>query len=327
MHPVLVAAVAGSAVRPAVIIPGGGWAYGANGTYQPLAATSGVPAGTSLTTHTGGYTITTSGTSISGMNVTGGIDIKTSNVTVSSSRVRGQSPNASGACVDMRWTGCVNALLQDCEVAPDVPQTYLNCVMGHDYTAQRCNVHAGTDGFRASTNNNNGGNIGTVTNVHLLGCYSHGNAGWVSDPAQGNGPSHSDPLQYEGGNNSTVIGNNFDGRIDPTLGNGTATASTWNGGQHSIPGSLDVSQCNQWNRNTTPSITSGIILNNNWFDYAYIAINMGSLGAGNHIDSIQNNLFGHHTASGVQINLVGTTVGTLSGNAFVDGVGSIVTHA
>lgn len=320
MLPILVASVAGSAVIPQVIVPGG-WIYGANGTYQPLAATSGVPAGTVLTTHTGNYVIATPGTTITAMDIHGGIDVKAANFTLASSRVRQDS--GAGSCIDARWTGCVNATFSDCEPVPDTPTTSLNSVMGHDYTAQRCNAHGGTDGFRSSTNNRDGGNIGTKANVFLLGNYVHGLAGWASDPAQGGGPSHNDPWQHEGGGNATAIGNNFDGRVDPTIADG----ANWNTvGNHPGDG-LDVGQCNQFNKNTTTSITTGVVINNNWYDYAYIALNFGGLGAGNHIDSIQNNLFGHHTASGVHINLVGTTVGTLAGNAFADGVGSITVHS
>lgn len=311
----------------------GGWIYGANGTYKPSAATSGVPAGTVLTTHTGSYTITTPGTTITAMNITGGVDIKAANVTISASKGVGPSAGSGGSSVvDCRWTGCINALVTDCELAPAVPATSFNSAMGHDVTWQRCNMHAGTDGVRSSTNNHDGGNIGSNANVFLLGNYIHGLAGWVNDPAApvNSGPephaSHNDPWQPEGGNHATAIGNFFDGRIDPTLGHGTATAATWNGGNHFISGVLNTNSCNQFNTNTTATVTTGLVVNNNWFDYGYIALN-AALGAGNHFDSIQNNLFGHHTTSGVHINLVGTTVGTLAGNAFEDHVGTITVHS
>lgn len=311
----------------AVAISGasGGWIYGANGTYQPLTATSGVPAGTALTPHTGSFTITTPGTSISSLIISGGIDIRAANVTISKCIETGAASKGS-AVVDCRWTGCVNALVTDCEIAATTYATSFNSAMGHDVTWQRCNIHKGTDGVRSATNNNDGASQASHNaNVFLLGNYVHGLAGWNNDPSQGNKASHNDPWQWEGGNNHVAIGNNFDGRIDPALGGGTATAANWNGGNHTSAGSLATNSGCQADTNTTSNITTGVVINNNWFDYGYIAIN-AALGAGNHIDSIQNNLFGHHTTSGVHINLVGTTVGVLAGNAMVDGVGSPVIH-
>ncbi|MGA8330450.1 MAG: hypothetical protein WB777_14275 [Mycobacterium sp.] len=306
----------------------GGWIYGANGTYQPLAATSGVPASAALTPHTGSFTVTTAGTTISNLIISGGIDIKAANVTFSSCLITGAASKGT-AVVDCRWTGCVNALVTDCEIAATTFATSLNACMGHDVTWQRCNIHKGTDGVRSATNNNDGASQASHNaNVNLLGNYIHGLAGWVSDPSQGGGPSHNDPWQPEGGNYNVAIGNNFDGRIDPTLGNGTATASNWNGGNHPSAGALNTNSCIQWDVNTTTTITTGCVMNNNWFDYGYIAINGAfANGSANHFDSIQNNQYGHHTTSGVQINLVGTTVGTLAGNRFADNVGSITVHS
>lgn len=324
MRPGMVASILAASILPHVTPATGGWIYGPNGSYQPLAATSGIPAGTTLTPHTGSYVITTPGTVVTAMDITGGIDIKTANVTISASRGR-QATSTGNAVVDCRWTGCVNALVTDSELAPVTPAVALNTAMGHDVTWQRCNMHAGTDGIRSSTNNLDGGNIGSTANVFILGSYVHGLAGWLHDPGQGNNPDHGDPWQPEGGNGQVAIGNNFDGRIDPTLGGGTANASNWNGGNHPLTGSLATNSCIQGDTNTTKTITTGVIINNNWFDYGYIAINF-ALGSPNHIDSIQNNLFGHHTTSGVHINLVGTTVGTLAGNAMIDGVGSPVIH-
>lgn len=302
---------------------GDGWIHGANGTYQPLAATSGVPSGTSLTTHSGSYTITTNGTLITAMNVTGGIDIKAANVTISSCLVTGTTSHGN-ACVDARWTTCVNALVQDSELAPAIPATSLNSAMGHDVTWARNNIHAGTDGIRSSTNNLDGGNIGTAANVYLLGNYIHDLAGWNSDPSQGGGASHNDPWQPEGGNFNVAIGNNFQGFIANTLGHGTATWANWNGGNHPITGSTTTNSCIQFNHNTA-SQTTGCVVNNNWFAGAYICINV-SLGAGQQVDSISNNIFQHATTTGnLQINLTGTANPTRVSNVFDNG-GAVTVH-
>ncbi|HEY3923107.1 MAG TPA: hypothetical protein VGL75_00935 [Acidothermaceae bacterium] len=302
----------------------GGWIYGANGTYKPGATTSGVPSGTTLTTHTGSYAVTTSGTFISAMHVTGGIDIETSNVIVSQCLVNGHAAN--GDCVvDCRHSGCVNALVEDCEIQPLIITTSTNSAMGHDVTWQRCKVHGGTDGIRSATNNLSGGvQANGRANAYLLGNYVYGLAGWLVDPSHGNGPSHCDPWQPEGGNYNVAIGNNFQGFIDSTLGQGTATSANWNGGNHVIVGSTTTNSCIQFNTNTAKQ-TTGCVVNNNWMNGGYIAINV-SLGAGNQVDSISNNLFGHGTTGNLQINLLSTANPTRTGNAFDDGVGTIAVH-
>lgn len=296
-----------------------GWIYGANGTYQPGATTSGVPTGTTLTSHTTGFVVTTAGTLISSMNVSGiGIDIKAANVTVSKSLVTGLAGSAD-CVVDCRWPGCVNALVEDCELAPAVLHTYTNCVMGHDVTWQRCNIHGGTDGVRSATNNLGGAGVQANgrANAYLLGNYVHGLAGWLSDPSQ-SGASHNDPWQPEGGNYNVAIGNFFDGHIDGTLGQGTATTSNWNGGNHPIPGSTATNSCIQFNHNTATQ-TTGCTVNNNWLSGGYIAINV-SLGAGQQVDSISNNIFIHGTTtSNVEIILSGTAVPSRTNNVFDTG--------
>lgn len=301
----------------------GGWIYGANGTYKPGATTSGVPSGTTLTAHTTGYVVTTAGTHISAMNVSGiGIDIKAANVIVSSSLVTGLAGSAD-CVVDCRHVGCVNALVEDCELAPAVLHTYTNAVMGHDITWQRCNIHGGTDGVRSSTYNLDGADQANGrSNSYLLGNWIHGLAGWLDDPSQGGGASHSDTWQPEGGNYNVAIGNFFDGHIDGTLGQGTATTSNWNGGNHPIPGSTATNSCIQFNHNTAVQ-TTGCTVNNNWLSGGYIAINV-TLGAGQQVDSISNNIFIHGTTtSNVEIILSGTAVPSRTNNVFDNG-GAVV---
>ena len=316
-----------SAASNAVIPVGstGGWIYGLNTTYKPVATTSGVPSGTVLVTHTGSYSISTSGTFITGMDITGGVGVQASNFTLASSRVRGQATTAgASSCVEMRYTQVVNALIEDCEIAPDLVAVFLNCVMGHDYTLQRCNLHAGTDTIRSSQSNLNGAS-NAATNVAVLGCYIWGLAGWLNDPSQGNGPSHSDGHQDEGGNNVLVKGNNFQCFIDGTLGNGSATTANWNGGNHPVAGSTATNSCMQLNHNTGAT-TSGFVVTQNWMNGGYIAIN-SNLSATDKLDAITSNLFGHGTTSGVQINITTPlTITAKTGNRFEDNIGTIRTN-
>jgi hypothetical protein len=146
-------------------------------------------------------------------------------------------------------------------------------------------------------------------------------AGWLSDPDQGNTPTHNDCIQPQGGNNLQVIGNNLQGFVSPTAGDGASWSGNVRFSNPSYGGGLQTNSCMQFNDNTA-SVTSGLMINNNWADGGYISFNI-SIGSG-HIDQMNNNQFGRNqgaqgsggdTTHTIDMKST-TTVGSITGNVY-----------
>jgi len=182
---------------------------------KPSSATTGVPAGTSLTRHNGDIVVTTPGTILDALDIYGFVKIRAANVTVKRCRVRGSGPGTNNTgLVDCNNANVRNALIQDCLLVPDHPSVWMDGVIGKEYTARRCNVYNTVDGFGAY----NASNRSAPTNVTIDGCYIHDLSYFSKDPNHGNGPTHNDAIQIQGGANIKILGNNIQTFMSTTAG-------------------------------------------------------------------------------------------------------------
>jgi hypothetical protein len=172
---------------------------------QPGPGNTGVPAGTALTVYNGDLTITTAGATYSGLDIHGYVVVKAPNVTIKNSIIRGGTGSIGNGIVNDGAAG-TNFLLEDSEVVPQYPVVGLDDIKGWNYTALRDNIHGSVDGLKMYGDN------ATVEDswIHDLVTYAH-------DPAQNNGPSHSDGVQILSGNNLKVIGNTIVGQTNSTI--------------------------------------------------------------------------------------------------------------
>jgi hypothetical protein len=218
---------------------------------QPGPGNTGVPAGTALTVYNGDLTITTAGATYSGLDIHGYVVVKAPNVTIKNSIIRGGTGSIGNGIVNDGAAG-TNFLLEDSEVVPQYPVVGLDDIKGWNYTALRDNIHGSVDGLKMYGDN------ATVEDswIHDLVTYAH-------DPAQNNGPSHSDGVQILSGNNLKIIGNTIEG------GNNTAVMITQNHGTTS-----NVAIENNWVSNGACTVNilpvplvslSGITVDNNIF--------------------------------------------------------------
>jgi hypothetical protein len=168
---------------------------------QPGPDNTGVPAGTTLTVYNGNLTITTAGATYSGLDIHGYLRVEAPNVTVKDSIIRGGSGSIGNGIVNDTTASATNFLLEDSEVVPQYPVVGLDDIKGFNYTALRDNIHGSVDGLKMYGNN------ATLEDswVHDLVTYAH-------DPAQNNGPSHSDGVQILSGSNLRIIGNTISGQ-------------------------------------------------------------------------------------------------------------------
>ena len=284
------------------------------GTTKPDATNTGVPAGTTLTLHSGDWTISTPNTVIDGYDITGMVTISAANVTIRNCLIRGRN-------VGFVYYGLVNCrphytgtLIERCTIRADYPRYWLNGIDGGNFTSHRNDISGCID-----PHNTNLGNI-TVTGNYCHDFYFANDDGdqATSDPRYW---SHNDGVQFRGGGVggfSTVRGNNFYWYPD-TASPIDHTAILATGARNDIASNLaDYSSSSYYRKTflsdnpTTPSGRylwgSGITISpdagpvtdlsitENWFEGGGACVQIGNgssnLGVNNNIGTIANNRFG-----------------------------------
>lgn len=106
----------------------------------------------------------------------------------------------------------VNAILEDCELAPEHPNHRTNCVNGHNFTLRRVNAHHGVDIV---------GGIGQLSrdylNITVEGSWLHTMVMFNTE-LQSDGLTHNDLIQWHGLINLWLLGSRFEAYVDPDIG-------------------------------------------------------------------------------------------------------------
>jgi hypothetical protein len=299
-----------------------GVVLGPPGSYKPDDTNTGYAyTGASLTPVTNNYTITTDNTTLDSLDITGWVVVKAANVTIRRCRVRGGAAKTyNTGLIDCNDAAASNVLIEDCLLVPDTPSLWYDGIIGHDYTAQRNNIYHTVDGCGAYNSNATG-----PINVNIYANFIHDLSGYLDDPNHSNGPTHNDCIQHQGGNDVQIIGNNLLGFVSPTVADGANWSGNTQFSNPSYGNGLQTNSAIQLNENTD-SITSGLIINSNWADGAYITFNLPVGPPAAHIDQIMNNQFGRNqgaqgsggdTTHTLDLRST-TTYGTISGNVYED---------
>jgi hypothetical protein len=256
----------------------------------------------SLTPYSGDITLTTPNQTISGLQISGRIINKTYGCVIQSCYIMG---NASGtystdtALVDCNSSTSGTLVVQDCLLQPQAYSYYLDGIIGHDYTIQRCEILNTCDGCGGySTFSQN-------SNCYIYANYIHDLSGFLNDPEQKNngvapGPSHNDCCQMQGNSNWAIVGNTMYGYVSQTVADGpnwnTGTSNSATGGGRQFGPNFQCNSAIQTNENSAVgyAILSGVTISNNW---AYggqetFNISAGNTNASGVIDAITNNQFG-----------------------------------
>jgi hypothetical protein len=196
---------------------------GLPGSYKPSAATTGVPAGVTLTPYnTSGadLVITTDGTTLDQLDIYGDIKVRAKNVTIKRSRLHGGRavPRGNTGIVDANSSNVAALVVEDCTITPDAPSYYRDGIVGHDYTARRNHIYKTNDGLGIF--NVPGG--ATAANVKVEANYIHTLTFWSDDPAHSDG-THNDCIQVQGGENIHIVGNTI--KCDQVIGSGSGPSS------------------------------------------------------------------------------------------------------
>jgi hypothetical protein len=191
----------------------------------PTAACTGVPAGTTLTTHDGDLIITTAGQVVNGLRVTGNVSVRAHDVVIRNSEIHGSVLNDSTG-TRFRFT------IEDSTVAPPSGcSRWGNGAIGvSNYTASRVRISGFPDGFRIA-----GSNV-LIEDSFVTLCSA--------DP-----DDHSDGIQAygaAGGTNIVIRHNTIDQRA---VTNGAATAPIF------VPNDGE----RQGNQNITVSVVDNLL--------------------------------------------------------------------
>ncbi len=281
------------------------------GTYKPDSTTTGyngyyaVTPYATLTPSSGDITITTNGTTLTGLDISGQVKVRAANVTISSCRIRGNATLATNsALVDCNSSLASNVLIQDCLLVADTPSVWWDAVIGHDYTALRNEVYNVVDGFGVYNVNNSNG----ACNVYIYGNYVHDLSYFSPDPNHSDNHSHNDCVQIQGNSLIRITGNNFQAFASASVGNGSTTDAYY---------PCVTGQVITYSPNVGP--ITDVTVQNNWLhggSRGIVAI-MSPQTSGFNIGSIINNQFGgdQHLTNVLQLDNT-LTYNSLSGNVY-----------
>lgn len=190
------------------------------GQYVPGATTTGVRAGSILTTVNppgGVLTVTTPGTLIEDQDIHGVIKVKAANVTIRNSLERGYpagiTPPGGAGLINASDPAAPNLLVEGVTLLPDVPSPQYTGLIGHDYTARCVDSSGVVDGFGAYNTSNPAGQ----TNVKITQSWCHGLTLFSPD-TQSDNRTHNDCFQGQGAHGVEIAFNNFQSFLSKTSG-------------------------------------------------------------------------------------------------------------
>lgn len=226
---------------------------------QPDETNTGMLPGTTLQTYTGPSAITTDGATFRDTLFTSKISVAAKNVTIEGCKTTAvidgmiQASNAAAK----------NLLIRRTTFRPAAASTNTIGIVGHDFTAERCDISGTVDGIRIHNTNVVDGPSG----VTVRGCYIHHLCFTTPYAGHGDNETHNDCIQIEGGNDTLIEGNHLAAFGDPIYGNIADNPR----GPQVLSGII-----------VTPNVGNvrRLMIAGNWFSGAYVPINIAEKGRG-----------------------------------------------
>jgi hypothetical protein len=175
------------------------------GVDQPDARNTGTLPGVIRSELAGNQTITTPGTTLQDLNIRGLVDVRAANVTIRNCFIDGAAttPATGKALITATNAAAATLLVEDCTLAPAVPNRFWNGFMGHGFTARRCNLFWLTDPFDPFNTVTPGADLSVLVEQ----CYMHDFA-FFNDAGQSvDLRNHTDGMQIQGGTGIIFRGN------------------------------------------------------------------------------------------------------------------------
>jgi hypothetical protein len=162
---------------------------------QPGPSNTGVPSGKKLTVHEGDLKITKDNTVIDSMEIRGLVRIEAKNVTIKNCLITGRYLSSPLSLVYVNGPN-YSVTIQDSEIYAKYPSSYVDGIIGKNFTLERVNIHSVIDQVKI---------IGD--NVLIKDSWIHNNLHYLKDPNHNNTPSHDDNIQIQVGRNIRIIHN------------------------------------------------------------------------------------------------------------------------
>lgn len=160
-----------------------------------------------LTTYNGNITVTTAGTQLTGLDIHGWVDVRTSGVRLRNCKIRGDAATSTErGIINATHANCVDLVIEDCTIVPDTPSIWWTGVLGHDYTARRCNIYNCVDAFGVYNTNA----PSSQANVNIVRNYAHDAYCHTPDSTHSDNKTHNDAVQIQGNGGVKVRYNNLD---------------------------------------------------------------------------------------------------------------------
>jgi hypothetical protein len=160
-----------------------------------------------------------------GQRYTGRMQFNCQNVTFYDCLFEGALPNDTASfCAWPSGLRCQNIRFIDCSFIPKFTDHGTHCIMGHHFTATRCNFQGGVD---ATGVNVVPKNIGMRADVVFEGCWMHDMGYFSPDSfhaAATDNQTHNDACQWGSGYGVTFLGCRIEGFVDPAIGNASDTS-------------------------------------------------------------------------------------------------------
>jgi len=177
------------------------------------------------------------------------------------------------------------ATFEDCTFAADFPSWYRDGIVGHRFTARRCDIHSTNDGIGG---NANGGGI-------IEQCWIHDQLFWRQDPAHTDG-THNDPIQIQGGGPWTIRGNTLEAFVSVAEGSTGTNPYPAPDGRFYGGSAIMLSEAKSLDK------LHDVLIDGNWLSGGYAEINVNNnRGAGNVLSfTLGDNRYGRDVRNNVK---------------------------
>ncbi|MDM7830681.1 PKD domain-containing protein, partial [Cellulomonas edaphi] len=160
---------------------------------MPGADSTGVPQGTAIAkVHEGNLVIDKAGTVIDGWDIRGYVSIKAKDVVIRNSYIRGPLVPEKNDLVRVQ-NNAYSVTIEDSTLAAQTKSPDVDGVKGWNFTLRRVDISNVIDPVHIHG-----------SNVLIEDSWLHDNAHYYNDPNWNGGPSHSDSIQIQGGDNIVI---------------------------------------------------------------------------------------------------------------------------
>jgi hypothetical protein len=279
------------------------------GETKPDATNTGLTGPTTTTSTGGNLTFSTNDEVIENVRFERRVSVAGKRITFRNCEFLGPATGLSSNLVTCTNANCEDVLFERCTFrAQDISAAMGNAIMGHHYTARRCDMSHVIDGAGCAAPSDGPGPV----EVTIEGCYIHDLAYLSPFPSQSDNVSHNDCIQLHsaGGHHGVrIFGNTLAGFVDPDVGDYHAPTFDASGnvlsGYGQAPfidwyaqGVRTAFACVQHSPQGSGTTINDVVIEKNWLDGGSLSISYGSWTSAAGGSALRDNRFGRGARDG-----------------------------